>query len=65
MFKNVIIKENLPEDVFYGETFNRLESLIVNALSENKLTIAQTRHLFNSILNRFESEMPVINHRVH
>ena len=63
MFENVVIKENLPEDVFVGETFNRLESLIVNALSENKLTISQTRHLFNSILNRFEREMPVTNHR--
>lgn len=62
MNDNVIIKETLPEDIFYGETFTKLQSLIVNALSENKLTISQTRHLFNSILNRFEREMPVTNH---
>lgn len=64
MQNSTIIKENLPEDVFYGETFNRIEPLIVNVLSENKLTISQTRHLFNSILNRFEREMPVTNHRL-
>lgn len=65
MTDNVIIKEEvLPEDVFGGEVFNKLHSDIINALSENKLSISQTRHLFNSILNQFEREMPVTNHRL-
>ena len=64
MQNSTIIKEILPEDVFGGEVFNKLHSDIINALSENKLSISQTRHLFNSILNQFEREMPVTNHKL-
>ena len=45
-----------------GDTFSKLESQFVNAISENKLSIAETRYLFNCILNRFEKDMPVTNH---
>lgn len=62
MFKNTVIVEKLPESVFTGDTFYNLKTQFVNAISENKLTIAQTRYLFNSILNQFEIDMPVTNH---
>lgn len=64
MSNSTIIKEVLPEDIFAGETLCRLQSEIINALSESKLSISQTRHLFNTILNQFEREMPVTNHRL-
>lgn len=64
MFNNTIIKEILPTDMMADtEKFNRVYTQIVNALSENKFTISQTRHLFDSVLNQFEREMPVTNHR--
>ena len=62
MFDNTIIIEKLPESVFTGEIFNNLKTQFVNTISENKLTIAQTRYLFNNILEQFEKEMPVTNH---
>ena len=62
MFENTIIVKELPEEIFTGDTFSNLESQFVSAISENKLTIAETRYLFNCILNRFEKDMPVTNH---
>lgn len=63
MFNNTVIKEELPVDMMQdSERFGRVYQQTVNALSENQFTIAQTRHLFNSILNQFEREMPVTNH---
>lgn len=65
MVNNTIIKEILPTTDMMADTekFNRVYTQIVNTLSENKFTISQTRHLFNSILNQFEREMPVTNHK--
>lgn len=64
MFNNTVIKEILPTDMMTDtEKFNRVYTQIINALSENKFTISQTRHLFDSVLNQFEREMPVTNHR--
>lgn len=45
------------------EKFNKVYTQIINTLSENKFTISQTRYLFNSVLNQFEREMPVTNHK--
>lgn len=65
MFKNqTIISYNLPEDMFCDDRFYKIQSQLINTLSENKLTIAQTRYLFNTIIEQFEKEMPVTNHRV-
>lgn len=62
--ENTIIKEMLPEDMMADtERFKNIYHQIVNTLSENELTISETRHLFNSILNQFERKMPVTNHR--
>ena len=62
MFENAVIEKEQPEKIFTGDTFYKLESQFVNAISENKLSIAETRYLFNCILNRFEKDMPVTNH---
>ena len=62
MFENAVIVKELPEKIFTGDTFSKLESQFVNAISKNKLSIAETRYLFNCILNRFEKDMPVTNH---
>ena len=61
MFENTIIKECLPETVFTGDLFLHLKSQFINIISENKLTISETRYLFNCILDQFETNMPVIN----
>lgn len=64
MFNDIIFKEILPMDMMADtQKFNKVYSQVVNALSENNFTISQTRHLFNSILNQFEREMPVTNHK--
>lgn len=62
MFENTVIVKELPEKIFADDVFSKLESQFVNAISENKLSIAETRYLFNYILNRFEKDMPVTNH---
>lgn len=63
MFENTVIMEKLSEDIMQdSERFGRVYTQFINALSENQFTISQTRHLFNSILNQFEREMPVTNH---
>lgn len=62
MFENTVIVKELPEKIFADDVFSKLESQFVNAISENKLSIAETRYLFNCILNRFEKDMPVTNH---
>ena len=63
MFENTVIKEVLPEDMMGDSNiYKDVYSKIVNELSENQFTISQVRHLFNSILERFEREMPVTNH---
>ena len=63
MFENTVIKEVLPEDTMGDSNiYKDVYSKIVNELSENQFTISQVRHLFNSILERFEREMPVTNH---
>lgn len=62
MFENTIIIEKLPETVFTGTVFDSLKTQLINTISENKLTISQTRYLFNNILNQFEMNMPVTNH---
>ena len=63
MFENTVIKEVLPEDMMADSNiYKDVYSKIVNELSENQFTISQVRHLFNSILERFEREMPVTNH---
>ncbi len=65
MFNNTVIKDILPTDIMADtKKFDIVYTQIVNALSENKFTISQTRHLFNSILNQFEREMPVTNHKL-
>lgn len=60
----VIINNNVPEDAICDNRFYKIQSQFINTLSENKLTIAQTRYLFNTIVSQFEKEMPVTNHRV-
>ena len=63
MFENTVIKEVLPEDMMADSNrYKDVYSKIVNELSENQFTISQVRHLFNSILEQFEREMPVTNH---
>lgn len=52
-----------PEDTF-TDNFKNLQSEIINTLSENKLTISQTRYLFRTILSQFERDMPVTNHTI-
>lgn len=65
MFENqVITKETLPEDLWCGDLYDVIKSQIINTLSENKITISQTRYLFNSIIEQFEKNMPVTNHKI-
>lgn len=56
------------ECVYYEDTFTdnfkNLQLEIINTLSENKLTISQTRYLFRTILSQFERDMPVTNHTI-
>lgn len=49
----------LPEDIFNIRKFNSLKIKFINIISENKLMIAQTRYLFNSVLKQFEREVPI------
>ena len=54
----------LPEDVPNGEDYSnhkKIEKDIIDILADNKFTISETRHMFNSILRRFERHMPVTN----
>lgn len=64
MYENTVIREALPEKIISGDKFYKLQSQFINTISENKLTIAQTRYLFNAILDQFEVDMPVTNHTV-
>lgn len=60
---NFFNEQIFPEDVFV-DGLKRMQSEIINTLSENKLTISQIRYLFHTILNQFEKEMPVTNHTI-
>lgn len=66
MNDSVIVKDwVLPEDMPRNEEFNnyaKVESDIINTLSENQFTISQARYMFNNILKQFERKMPVTNH---
>lgn len=58
MWNNI---RELPEDARMDEVFKNIQVQFINTLSENNFTISQTRYLFNTILNQFETEMPVTN----
>lgn len=64
MYENTVIRETLPERTILDDRFTKLQSQFINTISENKLTIAQTRYLFNAILDQFEIDMPVTNRTV-
>ena len=62
MFENLVLTHVEPEDVIEGNVFSDIKSQFINVISENKLTISQTRFLFSSILEHFDRNMPVTNH---
>ena len=66
MNDSVIVRDwVLPEDMPRNEEFNnyaKVESDIINTLSENQFTISQARYMFNHILRQFERKMPITNH---
>lgn len=43
--------------------YDTIKKEIINTLSENQFTISQTRYLFNEIIEQFERNMPVTNHK--
>lgn len=43
--------------------YDTIKKEIINTLSENQFTISQTRYLFNDIVEQFERNMPVTNHK--
>lgn len=45
------------------DKYNIMKKEIINTLSENQFTISQTRYLFNEIIEQFERNMPVTNHK--
>lgn len=45
------------------DKYNIMKKEIINTLSENQFTISQTRYLFNEIVEQFERNMPVTNHK--
>lgn len=45
------------------DKYNIMKKEIINTLSENQFTISQTRYLFNEIIEQFERNMPVMNHK--
>ena len=56
-----ILSENYPMDDIDDGIEKELKELFINALSEKKLTLSQTRQLFYAILMQFERMMPVTN----
>ena len=64
MYENTVIRETLSERTIPDDRFTKLQSQFINTISENKLSIAQVRYLFNAILHQFEVNMPVTNHTV-
>ena len=62
MFENLVLSRVEPEDVIKEDVFSDIKSQFINVISENKLTISQTRFLFSSILEHFDRNMPVTNH---
>ena len=62
MFENLVLSRVAPEDVIKEDVFSDIKSQFINVISENKLTISQTRFLFSSILEHFDRNMPVTNH---
>ena len=62
MYEHTVIKEIPIEDIIPGNTGEEIKKQFISILSENKLSISQTRCLFNSILTQFERYMPVTNH---
>ena len=62
MFENLVLNHVEPEDMIKEDVFLNVKSQFINVISENKLTISQTRFLFSSILEHFDRNMPVTNH---
>ena len=62
MFENLVLSHVEPEDMIKEDVFLNVKSQFINVISENKLTISQTRFLFSSILEHFDRNMPVTNH---
>ncbi len=62
MYEHTVIKEMPLEDVLPNNIGEDIKKQFINILSENKLSISQTRCLFNNILIQFERYMPVTNH---
>lgn len=62
MFENLVLTHVEPEDMIEEGIFSDIKSQFINVISENKLTISQTRFLFSSILEHFDRQMPVTNH---
>lgn len=63
MYEHTVIKEMPLEDIIPGSIGDDIAKQFINTLSENKLSISQTRYLFNHILTQFERYMPVTNHK--
>lgn len=63
MYEHTVIKEMPLEDIIPGSIGDDIAKQFINTLSENKLSISQTRGLFNHILTQFERYMPVTNHK--
>lgn len=63
MYEHTVIKEMPLEDIIPGSIGDDIAKQFINTLSENKLSISQTRCLFNHILTQFERYMPVTNHK--
>ena len=64
MYENTVLGETFPDRIIPEDKFDKLQSQFINTISENKLSIAQVRYLFNSIMYQFEVDMPVTNHTV-
>ena len=62
MFENLVLNHVEPEDMIKEDVFLNVKSQFINVISENKLTISQTRFLFSSILEHFDRNRPVTNH---
>ena len=62
MFENLVLSHVEQEDMIKEDVFLNVKSQFINVISENKLTISQTRFLFSSILEHFDRNMPVTNH---
>ena len=63
MYNRTIIMDMPKEDNMPSKVYDDIKNQFINILSENQLSISQTRCLFNGILEQFERFMPVTNHR--